>query len=188
VFSVYDFILFGTLLPEIRDDFGWSGGFAATVSTLVSVGTFFVALMVGPLIDRLGRRLAMITTTAGAAISSGLTGITVSAIAPVWMVVVRSASGLGYSEQAVNSTYLNELYAAEEGHGRRANRGFIYSLVRGGWPVGVLFAALMSSLLLPLIGWRGVFLVATFPAIVIAILGRRLKESRSSRCCSAGAA
>jgi MFS transporter, putative metabolite:H+ symporter len=49
--------------------------------------------------------------------------------------------------------------------------------VQGGWPVGVLFAALMSSILLPLVGWRGVFLVATFPAIVIAILGRRLKES-----------
>ena len=39
VFSVYDFILFGTLLPEMRGDFGWSEGYAATVSTLVSVGT-----------------------------------------------------------------------------------------------------------------------------------------------------
>jgi MFS family permease len=177
VFSVYDFILFGTLLPEMRGDFGWSEGYAATVSTLVSVGTFFVALLVGPLIDRVGRRMAMITTTAGAAISSGLTGLTPGGIATPWIVGARSASGLGYSEQAVNSTYLNELYAAEEGHGRRANRGFLYSLVQGGWPVGVLFAALMSSILLPLVGWRGVFLVATFPAIVIAILGRRLKES-----------
>ena len=49
--------------------------------------------------------------------------------------------------------------------------------MQGGWPVGVLFAALMTRLLLPEIGWRGVFLVATFPVIVIAILGRRLKES-----------
>jgi MFS family permease len=177
VFSVYDFILFGTLLPEMRGDFGWSEGYAATVSTLVSVGTFFVALLVGPLIDRVGRRMAMITTTAGAAISSGLTGLTPGGFSTPWIVGARSASGLGYSEQAVNSTYHNELYAAEEGHGRRTNRGFLYSLVQGGWPVGVLFAALMSSILLPLVGWRGVFLVATFPAIVIAILGRRLKES-----------
>lgn len=177
VFSVYDFILFGTLLPRIRDDFGWSTSKAATISTLVSVGTFVVALMVGPLIDRVGRRLAMIITTAGAAISSGLTGITPAAIGAPWIVGARSASGLGYSEQAVNSTYLNELYVAEEGHGKRGNRGFIYSLVQGGWPVGVLFAAAVAAVLLPLIGWRGVFLVATFPAIVIAILGRRLKES-----------
>jgi MFS family permease len=177
VFSVYDFILFGTLLPEIRDDFGWSTSYAATLSTIVSVGTFIVALMVGPLIDKIGRKRSLIVTTAGAAVSSGLTGITPGGIASPWLVGARSASGLGYSEQAVNSTYLNELYAAEEGHGSRKNRGFIYSLVQGGWPVGVLFAAAMTSILLPVIGWRGVFLVATFPAIVIAILGRRLKES-----------
>jgi putative MFS transporter len=177
VFSVYDFILFGTLLPEIRADFGWSEAFAATISTLVSVGTFFVALAVGPLIDRIGRKKAMITTTAGAAISSGLTGITPGAVAPAWLVGARSASGLGYSEQAVNSTYLNELYASVEGKERNANRGFIYSLVQGGWPMGVVLAAAITSVLLPLVGWRGVFLIATFPAIVIAILGRRLKES-----------
>jgi putative MFS transporter len=178
VFSVYDFILFGTLLPEIRSDFGWSEAYAATLSTLVSVGTFVFALLVGPLIDRVGRRMALIVTTAGAAISSGLTGLTPAAAAAPWLVGARSASGLGYSEQAVNSTYLNELYASVEGDkSLRGRRGFIYSLVQGGWPIGVLFAAAMTSILLPIVGWRGVFLVATFPAIVIVIVGRRLRES-----------
>ncbi len=174
VFSVYDFILFGILLPPIAKDFGWSTAYSTRIATWVSVGTFVVALAVGPLVDRIGRRRGMIVTTAGAAVSSGLTAITPFA---AWLVGARTVSGLGYSEQAVNATYLNELYASVEGDTRKSGKGLIYSLVQGGWPIGVLFASLMSSLLLPALGWRGVFAIATFPAVVIALLGRRLKES-----------
>jgi hypothetical protein len=33
VFAVYDFILFGTLLPEIGKQFGWSAGDQAALAT-----------------------------------------------------------------------------------------------------------------------------------------------------------
>ncbi|MDT7642893.1 MAG: hypothetical protein QOC83_7187, partial [Pseudonocardiales bacterium] len=175
VFSVYDYILFGTLLPKIADDFGWSTEYSTAIATIVSVGTFVVALCVGPLVDRIGRRRGLIFTTVGAALSSGLTAISPWAW---WLVVVRFISGLGYSEQAVNSTYLNEMYAAAEQSGERVkSKGLTYSFIQGGWPVGVLFAAAMTAVLLPVTGWREIFAIATFPAIVIAILGRKLKET-----------
>jgi MFS family permease len=175
VFSVYDYILFGTLLPKIAEDFGWSTEYSTAIATIVSVGTFVVALCVGPLVDRIGRRSGLIFTTVGAALSSGLTAISPWAW---WLVVVRFISGLGYSEQAVNSTYLNEMYAAAEQGGERVkSKGLTYSFIQGGWPVGVLFAAAMTAALLPVTGWREIFAIATFPAIVIAILGRRLKET-----------
>jgi MFS family permease len=168
VFSVYDYILFGTLLPPIRDEFGWSTPFATGLATIIGVGTFLVALAVGPFVDYLGRRTMMLITVAGAALSSGLTALTPSAI---YLVVVRTLGGLGYSEQAVNASYLAEIY------GRRQRRGFIYGFVQGGWPVGALLAAAMSAWLVPLIGWRGSFLVATFPAIAIVVMRLWLKES-----------
>ncbi|MBH8605793.1 MFS transporter [Thermoactinomyces sp. CICC 10522] len=49
--------------------------------------------------------------------------------------------------------------------------------MQGGWPIGVLFASLMTAILEPYIGWRGTYLVATFPAIVIVTLWSRLEES-----------
>jgi MFS family permease len=168
VFSVYDYTLFGTLLPRMADDLGWSTATSTAIATWVGVGVFIVSLTVGPLLDYLGRKTSLILTTAGAAISSGLTALSFSAL---YVVIIRAFSGLGYSEQVVNTTYLNELY------GTRQRRGFIYSFVQGGWPIGVLVGAGLSALLLPLVGWRGVFLVATLPAIIIVILGFKLRES-----------
>ena len=40
------------------------------------------------------------------------------------------------------------------------------SYVALGWQVGVLGAALLTPMLLPSIGWRGMFLVGVIPAIV----------------------
>jgi MFS family permease len=167
MFSVYDFILFGTLLPLIAQEFHWTTAFSTGVATIVALGTFLVSLTVGPITDYFGRRNALVITVGGAALSSGLTALTPSAW---YLVIVRSLSGFGYSEQAVNTTYLSEIYGPRR-------RGFIYSFIQGGWPIGVLFAAAMSALLLPAVGWRGVFLVSTFPIILILILRTRLKES-----------
>src|SRR5215218_11346125 len=74
VVCVYDYIMFGTLLPVMAGDFGWSPATSTAIATAVAIGTFFVAILVGPLIDYLGRKKALMITTAGTAISSGLTG------------------------------------------------------------------------------------------------------------------
>jgi MFS family permease len=171
VVCVYDYIMFGTLLPRMADDFGWATATSTAVATLVAVGTFFVAILVGPLIDYAGRKRSLIITTAGTGLSSLLTGLTPAAFGALWLTVIRAISGLGYSEQAVNTSYLNELY------GNRKSRGFVYAFIQGGWPIGVLLASAFTALLLGTVGWRGVFMLATVPALIVAALGFRLKES-----------
>jgi MFS transporter, putative metabolite:H+ symporter len=174
LFAVYDYILFGTLLPEISRVFGWNEATASLVSTLVSVGTAIVALAVGPIVDRIGRRRGMILTVSGTALASAASAVTPGA---GYLVGIRSLGGLGLSEQAVNATYLNEIYAVTEDEKIKKNRGLVYSLVQGGWPLGVLVASAFVAIFLPLVGWRGCFLIAVFPAIIIALMRRGLKES-----------
>ncbi|HZZ50403.1 MAG TPA: MFS transporter [Pseudonocardia sp.] len=173
-FAVYDYILFGTLLPEMSKTFGWSNATASLVSTLVSVGTAIVVLVVGPIVDRIGRRRGMILTVAGTAVSSAASAATPGI---GFLVGVRALSGLGLSEQAINATYLNEVYAVTEDEKIKRRRGLIYSLVQGGWPVGVLIASGFVAIFLPIVGWRGCFLLAFVPAVIIALLCRKLKES-----------
>jgi MFS family permease len=168
VFSVYDFTLFGTLLPVIAEDFGWSPAYAAGVNTWVTVGVFLVSLVVGSLLDRFGRKRALIITVIGAAISSGLTGLAAGAVS---LVLIRAFSGFGASEEVVNAVYLNEVYA------KAKRRGFMYSFVQSGWPVGALVAAGLTAIMLPHLGWRWTFVVAMLPAVIVAIAATRLPES-----------
>ncbi len=128
--AVYDFILFGTLLPRVKEDFGWSSSHALLISTFVSIGTAIVVLGVGPLVDRLGRRKGMMITVGGTALSSAATAASGGAFS---LVAAKSIGGMGLSEQAVNATYLNEIYAVSESDAVRKHRG---SSIRSSRPDG----------------------------------------------------
>ena len=168
VASVYDYTLFGTLLPVIAEDFGWSAAKATAINTYATIGLFLVSLVVGFLIDRYGRKKTLIMLVIGGAVSSGLSGVAIGAAS---MVIIRAFSGFAVSEEVVNAVYLNEIYKKAKG------RGFMYSLVQSGWPVGALLAAGMTSLLLPVVGWRGSFFVAACASIIVIVMAVRLPES-----------
>lgn len=136
---MYDFALFGNLLPEMAADLGWSSAQSTGINTAVTSGTALVAFGIGPIVDRFGRRKGIVLAVAGAALASGLTAVAgliagvVGGLGLIALVIVRSMAGLGYAEQAINATYLNELFAQTHTDARRAKRrGFIYSLVQSG--------------------------------------------------------
>jgi MFS family permease len=52
------------------------------------------------------------------------------------------------------------------------------SYVGLGWQLGVLMAALVTPILLPVIGWRGMFIVGIFPALVAFFIRRQLHEPK----------
>lgn len=179
--AVFDYGLFGTLLPAMKKDFGWSNSTAYLVNTLIAVGTAVVAFGVGPVIDRLGRRRGMVTTISGTAVASALTAI----VPARWgggstaaVVGVRSLGGLGFSEQSVNATYLNEVFAVTDDRRKSERRGFWYGMVQGGWPLGFVLSSALAVVALGAIGWRGMYLIATTPAIILAVvIGKKLKET-----------
>jgi len=192
IFAVYDFILFGTLLPRLGDHFGWSADEQTSINTWVTLGTALVAFAVGPMVDRLGRRKGIIIAVAGAALCSGLTALAgwvvglSAGLGYFLLIFIRSIAGLGYAEQSINATYLSELFSlVYKDPTSIKKRGFIFSLVQSGWTFGAVLTAALVAILYPLGeswfgkggGWVLSFLFAMFPAIVIAILGRNLVET-----------
>ncbi len=179
--AVFDYGLFGTLLPAMQDDFGWDDSTAYLVNTLIAIGTAIVAFGVGPVIDRLGRRRGMMVTIGGTAVASALTAILPTK--PAWagvtsVVAVRSLGGLGFSEQSVNATYLNEVFAVTEDERKRARPGLWYAFVQGGWPLGFLLSSALALVALEALGWRGMYVVAAVPAVVlIVVIGKKLRET-----------
>ncbi|MBT1001556.1 MFS transporter [Paenarthrobacter sp. DKR-5] len=179
--AVFDYGLFGTLLPAMQESFGWSAPEAYAINTWIAVGTAVVAFGIGPIIDRLGRRKGMMFTIGGTAVVSGLTALIPSGLGVVsngLLAIVRSFGGLGFSEQAVNATYMNEVYQVTEDERKRRRPGFHYSFIQGGWPLGFLLASALALAFLPSLGWRALYLMATVPAaIIVWVIARKLKET-----------
>lgn len=169
ILSVYDFTLFGTLLPSIATEFGWSTARAATINTICQVGIFVVSLIPGLLIDRLGRKKTLIILMLGGALVAGMTGLAAGALT---LIIIRSISGLSLAEEVVNAVYLSEMLEKVK------RRGLIYSLVQSGWPIGALLGAGVCAITLPLIGWRWSFGIAAAATLLIIPLALQLPDTR----------
>jgi putative MFS transporter len=179
--AVFDFGLFGTLLPAMQEEFGWTETEAYAVNTWIAVGTALVCFGIGPVVDRLGRRRGMMVTVGGTAIVSAVTAVipaTLGFFSNAILVFVRSFGGLGFSEQAVNATYMNEVYQVTEDTKKRRRPGFYYSFIQGGWPLGFLLASALAFAFLPTLGWRALYIMAAIPAaITVWLIAKKLKET-----------
>jgi MFS family permease len=161
----YDFNLLVTALPTIAKSLKLSQTQVGLLAFLVYVAMLLLSLVVGYCMDRFGRKVMWQWALVGAAVFTGLTFFVQSFWA---LIVVRAlASGLANSELAISITLVNEQVPAKR-------RGLLYSVVQGGWPIGVLLAAAVflgfnSGLGLD---WHVVFLFGVVPLLMV-IVGRR---------------
>jgi MFS family permease len=161
----YDFNLLVVALPTIAKDLGMSQTQVGLLGFLVYAAMFVISLAVGWAMDAWGRKQMWQLALVGAAVFTGLTYFVQSFAA---LVVVRAlASGLANSELAISITLVNEQVPAER-------RGFLYSIVQGGWPIGVLLAAAVFLGLGSGLGidWHVIFLFGVVPLLMV-IVGRR---------------
>lgn len=161
----YDFNLLVVALPTISKSLNMSQTQVGLLAFLVYAAMFALSLVVGYSMDRFGRKVMWQFALVGAALFTGLTYFVHSFVA---LVIVRAlASGLANAELAISITLVNEQMPA-------ARRGFLYSIVQGGWPIGVLMAA---AVFLGLNGgagidWHVVFVFGVIPLLMV-IVGRR---------------
>lgn len=157
----YDLNLLVLAMPEIARDLKLSGSLVGLLGSIVFASQFVLTLMVGYAMDRLGRKLVWMLCLALAAVFTGLTYFVQDF---TQLAIVRAlASGMAFSELAVSITIVNEQVPARW-------RGLLYSIVQGGWPLGV-FLASGVFLVFDRFGWRTVFLLGVLP-IIIVMLGR----------------
>ena len=157
----YDVNLLVLALPDIARDLHISSTGLGVLGFFVFGAQFMITIFAGYAMDRLGRRRVWMFCLTGTALFTGLTCL----VQGFWeLVFVRAlAAGLAYSELAVSITIVNEQVPAR-------NRGFLYSIVQGGWPLGV-FLASGVYLVFGHLGWRFVFLLGVLPVLAV-IVGR----------------
>ncbi len=163
----YDLNLLTLTLPNISHDFGLSKTQVGLLGFVVYGAMFVVTLFVGYGMDTIGRRRMWMVCLSAAAI---FTGATYFVHNYGQLLAVRAvASGFSTAELAVSITIVNEQVAARR-------RGFLYSIVQGGWPLGVFLASGVYKLFIGY-GWRFVFLLGIIPLIAVIIGRMFIRES-----------
>lgn len=163
----YDLNLLVLTIPNISAELGLSATLVGSIGFFVFGAQFVVTLFVGYGMDTIGRKRMWMLCLAAAAIFTGLTFF----VQTFWqLLIIRMlASGFAQAELAVSITIVNEQVPARY-------RGFLYSIVQGGWPLGVFLA---SGVYLAFIGfgWRFVFLLGVLPIVVVMIGRVFIRES-----------
>lgn len=163
----YDTNLLVLALPDIQKDLNLSSTLVGLLGFIVFAAEFVIALFIGYGMDRKGRRWMWMFCLAMAAIFTGLTFFVQNYAE---LVTVRAlASGFAQAELAVSITLVNEQIPAKR-------RGFLYSIVQGGYPLGV-FLASGVYLLVSSHGWRWVFIWGVVPLLLVAVGRAKIKES-----------
>ena len=163
----FDLLILGFMLRSISADLGLSQAQAASLVTATLFGAVIGGFTFGWLSDRLGRVRVLVWTIV---LFAAFTGLCALARGYWDLLAYRTVAGMGLGgEFGIGMALVAEACAAAE-------RARVSSYVGLGWQGGVLAAALLTPLLLPLIGWRGMFLLGIFPAAAAYFIRRTLHE------------
>ncbi|WP_159350733.1 MFS transporter [Roseomonas harenae] len=163
----FDLLILGFMLRAIASELQLGQSEAASLVTGTLVGAVLGGLLFGMLSDRLGRVRVLTWTIVLFAVFTGL-----CALAQGYgdLLAYRMIAGLGLGgEFGIGMALVAEAWPAEK-------RARVSSYVGLGWQAGVLLAALITPLLLPIIGWRGMFALGILPAFVAWVIRRKLHE------------
>ncbi|WP_369821773.1 MFS transporter [Polaromonas sp. OV174] len=163
----FDLLILGFMLTAISADLHLTPGQAGSLVTWTLIGAVAGGIIFGALSDRYGRIRVLTWTIVLFAVFTGMCAFAQG----YWdLLIYRTIAGIGLGgEFGIGMALAAEAWPAK-------HRARVSSYVALGWQVGVLGAALLTPLLLPVIGWRGMFLVGVIPALVAWVIRAKLHE------------
>jgi MFS family permease len=190
--EMYDFFLFGIFAREISETFFPSDDpYASLMATFLSFAAGFAmrpigALVLGPYIDRIGRRQGLLVTLSIMACGTILIAFvpgyaTIGVLAPMLVVLGRLLQGFSAGvELGGVSVYLSEMATP-------GNKGFYVSWQSASQQVAVVFAASLGLLLqcwlppdaITSWGWRIPFVIGCLIVPFLFLIRRSLEETQA---------
>lgn len=163
----FDLLILGFMLGAIRAGLGLDSAQAASLVTATLIGAVIGGIAFGILSDKVGRVRVLAWTIIVFAVFTGLCAIAQG----YWsLLLFRTMAGLGLGgEFGIGMAMVAEAWPDSK-------RARVSSYVGLGWQCGVLAAAFVTPMLLPLIGWRGMFAVGMIPAIAAFFIRHGLDE------------
>ena len=170
MFDYYDFFIVGYLVAVLAPIWHLTYGQSGAILLAAGLGAIIGSLLFGKLADIMGRKPLLITC--GYLVALGAGGI---ALIPEdsWILFsllrILVGFGLGGAVSAQNALVVEFTPTRY--------RTFLSSIMIAPVSLGILIAAILSSQLLPIVGWRGLAAIGAFPALVATTLIFVMPES-----------
>ncbi|WP_231036223.1 MFS transporter [Pectinatus sottacetonis] len=162
-----DVFLLSFVLIFIIKDFGLTTAQAGDLTLATTIGMWVGSYIFGYLADKYGRTKTLSASIILYAVGTGLIYFVNSYSV---LLTLRFLIGLGIGgEFGIGMAMVTETWSAKM-------RARATSWVALGWQGGVLIAAIVPATIVPLFGWRAVFLVGLVPALIAVYVRMHLKE------------
>jgi putative MFS transporter len=156
------------LLGSIKEEFQLNTAQAGLLSSMSFLGMFIGASLAGMAADRFGRKTVFQISMLFWGFGSLLCGISPNV---TWLGFARVIVGFGMGmEFPVAQALASEIAPAN-------NRGRYIAILEGFWPIGFIAAGLIAFAILPIGGWRAVFIIEGLPALFVFVVRRFVPES-----------
>ncbi|AXW60832.1 aromatic acid/H+ symport family MFS transporter [Ralstonia solanacearum] len=165
----FDTAIMGFIAPEVARVWGIGKASLGPVLSAALIGLAIGALVAGPLADRFGRKVVLVTCV----FFFGAWTLA-SAFAPdqAWLMVLRFLTGLGLGASMPNAGTLVSEYAPQR------HRSILVTVVFCGFTFGASVGGFAAAWLIPHYGWRSVLaLGGVLPLAAVPLLMWRLPES-----------
>jgi len=167
-FDAYTVLVIAFAMPQLVTQWGLTPGWVAMILSAGYVGQFIGAILFGWVAERIGRLPTLLITIV---VFVSMDIACLFAWNGASILVFRFLQGIGTGgEVPVASAYINEFIGARK-------RGRFFLLYEVIFPVGLLFAGLAGYFLVPVYGWRALFIVGLIPAVLMIPLRMLLPES-----------
>ena len=163
----FDVMLYALVLAYLMRDLAMDAPTAGLLGSLTLLASAAGGLVFGVIADRFGRTRALMGSIIIYSVFTAACGLAQT----VWQLAVfRIFLGLGMGgEWASGAALVSETWSTE-------HRAKALGIMQSSWAIGYGAAAVVTALVIPLWGWRGVFFVGVLPALFTIWIRRNVKE------------
>ena len=168
LFDSMDLGMMTFVLGSMKAEFALSTALAGLLGSASFLGMLIGAAASGLLGDRFGRRVvfqsSMVLWGAGSLLCATANDVNT-------LMLYRVLLGIGMGmEFPIGQAMISEIIPTRQ-------RGRYMALLEGFWPLGFICAGFLAYILLPVAGWRGMFVALALPAIFVFVVRQFVPES-----------
>ena len=167
-FDAYTVLAIAFALPQLVVEWTLTPAEVGMIISAGYVGQLFGAVLFGSLAEKIGRLKTLFITIV---LFASMDAACLFAWSGVSMMAFRFLQGVGTGgEVPVASAYVNEFIGAEK-------RGRFFLLYEVIFPIGLVFAGMVGFFLVPVYGWKAMFVLGLIPSVLTIPLRWFMPES-----------